>query len=179
MVENKWIKVWDPLLRVFHWSLVVGYLLAWVTADEWMSLHEKAGYFIIGLLLVRLLWGFIGTRHARFSDFVYSPARIKAYVQELMAFRPGRYVGHNPLGGLMILVLMATLMIASLTGIAAYGEEVRGFYYEGSEFFEEIHEFFANLSLFLVAVHLLGVAVGSLLHRENLVKAMVTGNKQE
>jgi cytochrome b len=179
------IKVWDPLVRVFHWTLVSAFAVAWLTEDELMTLHAFAGYLISGLLVVRVIWGLIGTRYARFSDFVKPPRKVIAYLKDLARLKAKRTLGHNPAGGAMILALLVMLTITVLSGLLAYGAEGMGPLTEvfrhkasyGSEFFEEVHEFFAHVTLILVFVHLGGVALGSLLHRENLVRAMFTGRK--
>lgn len=186
MNNSKQIKVWDPLVRFFHWMLVGAFGITWVTEDEWMNLHVTAGYIILGLLLIRLFWGFFGTRYARFSDFVTSPSAALDYLLRLSRFRAKRYIGHNPAGGLMIVVLLVSLLITSISGLAAYGAEGYGPLAEwlysyriwDDELFEEVHEFFANLTLFLVLIHITGVVVESLIHSENLVRAMFTGFKR-
>ncbi|MES9947285.1 MAG: cytochrome b/b6 domain-containing protein [Candidatus Thiodiazotropha sp.] len=186
MSDRELIKVWDPLVRLFHWSLVCAFAVAWLTEDEWMELHANAGYLIAALLLFRVIWGLLGTRYARFNDFVKSPAKVIAYLRDLVRLRAEPTVGHNPAGGAMILALLITLLITTLTGLLAYGATGAGPFADvffsnaayGSELFEEVHEFFANFTLFLVIVHLLGVGFGSLLHRENLVRAMFTGSKR-
>jgi len=191
------IKVWDPLVRIFHWTLVVSFFTALLSGDEWESLHVFAGYVVSGLIAFRLVWGIIGTRHARFSDFVFSPATVLAYLKDLAALRAKRYLGHNPAGGWMIVALLASLAITTLTGMTAHGtfssvkvastliptamahedgDDDEGD--EGEGVFGEIHEFFAYFTLFLVVIHIGGVLVSSLLHRENLVRAMITGRKQ-
>lgn len=181
------VKVWDPLVRVFHWTLVAAFAVAYVTEDDWLTLHVYAGYLIIGLLAVRVLWGLVGTRHARFSDFWYGPARAFAYGREVLLARAPRYLGHNPAGGLMIFCLLGCLVLISVSGLAAYAVEERagplagmlgGLGGDWGDAFEEIHEFLANATLALVAVHVAGVVVESLLHRENLVRAMFTGRKR-
>lgn len=190
------IKVWDPLVRIFHWSLVATFFIAWLSGDEWESVHVAAGYIIAGLVAFRLMWGFIGTQHARFTDFVYSPATVITYLKDLAAQRAKRYLGHNPAGGWMVVALLVSLALTTLTGMMAHGTITVVFSLispalahgrkghdedededEGEELFEETHEFFAHLTLLLVAVHVAGVLVSSLLHRENLVRAMVTGRK--
>jgi cytochrome b len=186
MHQQQEINVWDPLVRLFHWVLVGAFAVAWLSEDEWMSLHSYAGYTIAGLLLFRLVWGLLGPRYARFSDFVNSPAIVFGYLKELMKLRARRYIGHNPAGGAMILALLLSLMVTSLTGMLAYGAVGSGPLAElfinqtsyGSEWLEEIHEFFANFSLLLVVIHLGGVALESLLHKENLVRSMFTGIKR-
>lgn len=120
------VRVWDPLVRVFHWSLVAAFALAWLTGDEESVAHAYAGYFIIGLLAFRLLWGFIGSRHARFRDFLYSPRRTIQYLKSLRSGRPEAFLGHNPAGGWMIVLLLVSLILASYTGLKAYGVEGHG-----------------------------------------------------
>lgn len=186
MTRKKQIKVWDPLIRLFHWTLVAAFAVAFVTEDEFLDLHVYAGYIILALLAIRLLWGFIGTRHARFADFVRSPATALTYLKDMFSLRARRYLGHNPAGGLMILALLLSLLITAISGLATYGVEGFGplaewFHRYGiwnDEWMEEIHEFFANFTLVLVAGHLLGVLLGSLIHSENLVLAMFNGRKR-
>jgi len=179
-------KIWDPLVRLFHWTLVLSFMIAYLTEDELQTLHVYSGYLIMGLLSIRLIWGFVGTKHARFSDFIRPPREVKVYLKELLALRATRHLGHNPAGGAMILALILSLVLTTVTGIGAYGAEgggplagwLIGIGEVGGEALEEIHEFFANFTLLLVAVHVAGVVLGSLLHRENLVRAMFTGRKR-
>lgn len=186
MHQQQEINVWDPLVRLFHWILVGAFIIAFLTEDEWMTLHSYAGYTIGGLLLFRFLWGLIGPRYARFSDFVKAPATVIEYLKDLIYLRAKRYIGHNPAGGAMIVVLLFSLVATTLTGLLAYGSVGAGplvglFATQsnyGSEWLEEIHEFFANFSLVLVLIHLGGVAFESLFHKENLVRAMFTGVKR-
>lgn len=186
MSKKRMIKVWDPFVRLFHWSLVGAFIVSWMTEDEWMTLHANAGYLIAVLLLLRTVWGLIGTRYARFSDFVASPAKVLRYLKDIFYFRAKRTIGHNPAGGAMIVALLISLLVTASTGMLAYGAEGLGPLAElffsrasyGSEFFEEVHEFFANLTLLLVVVHLAGVLFGTLLHQENLVRSMITGKKR-
>ncbi|GAB4348263.1 MAG: cytochrome b/b6 domain-containing protein [Gammaproteobacteria bacterium] len=181
------IKVWDPLVRIFHWSLAITFFVCFVTEDEWLRLHVVSGYLIGALVAFRLLWGVIGTKHARFTDFVKSPAEVRRYLGDILRFRPRRYIGHNPAGGAMVIALLASLSVVVLTGLVVYGVEegagplaswASALSHGAGEFLEEIHEFFANLSLFLVMLHLGGVLLASLQHGENLVAAMVTGRKR-
>ena len=123
------INVWDPLVRLFHWMLVIAFGVAWLTEDEWMTLHSYAGYLIVALLLFRLFWGVIGPRHARFSDFVKSPSAVIGYLKDLTKLRAKRYIGHNPAGGAMIVALLICLVMTTLTGLlasmAAYSRPTR------------------------------------------------------
>ena len=182
------VKVWDPLVRVFHWTLVIGFFTAYLTeGDEArLYLHSWAGYTVLALVLVRLVWGFIGTRHARFKDFLYRPATVKEYLGGVMRLNPRRYLGHNPAGGLMILLLIVSLLATTVFGMGVLAIEEQagplvgwlgGLGHSWEEAFEELHEFFANFTLFLVVVHVAGVLVDSVLHGENLVRSMITGRK--
>lgn len=172
------IVVWDPFVRVFHWSLVAAYIVAWATAEERLSLHESAGYFVMILIGLRLVWGVMGTRYARFSDFVTRPTRAIDYLKALFAGRPRRYLGHNPAGGWMIVALLLSVVLASVTGLLMSGG-VAGGLVAGGEVWEEVHEGAAGLSLLLIVVHVSGVIVSSLVHRENLVRAMLSGRKTQ
>ncbi|MEJ2454495.1 MAG: cytochrome b/b6 domain-containing protein [Candidatus Thiodiazotropha sp.] len=186
MNQQQEIHVWDPMVRLFHWILVTAFAVAFLTEDDWMTLHSYAGYVIVGLLLFRLVWGLIGPRYARFSDFVKSPATVIGYLKDLAKFRAPRFIGHNPAGGAMIVALLLSLIATCVTGLFAYGSVGSGplsslFLSQstyGSEWLEEVHEFFANFTLLLVVVHLSGVAFESLLHKENLVRSMFTGIKR-
>ncbi|MDX1604789.1 MAG: cytochrome b/b6 domain-containing protein [Candidatus Competibacterales bacterium] len=184
---NGEIKVWDPAVRVFHWLLVVGFFAAYFTEDELQDLHVWAGYLVFGLIVFRLLWGLIGTRHARFGDFVRGPATVLRYLGLVLTLRAPRHLGHNPAGGAMILILLLMLMVATVSGMALYGGDawagplagvMRGVDEEIVEALEEIHELSANFTVVLVVFHVLGVLWESLLHHENLVKAMFTGRKR-
>ena len=119
----KTVKVWDLLLRVFHWSLVLFFVISYATGEEESSIHAWSGYAIAFLLTFRLIWGFVGPTHARFSDFIYSPAEIFAYAKGLMTGNAKRYLGHNPLGGLMVLALLFSLSATVVSGLMLYGAE--------------------------------------------------------
>lgn len=185
-MNSESVKVWDPLVRVFHWVLVVAFFTAYFTEEDLMDVHVLAGYTVLGLVLFRILWGLVGTRHARFSDFVFRPATVMQYLRDIFALHPKRYLGHNPAGGLMIVLLLISLLATTLLGLGVYALEegagplagmLAGAGEVWEDVFEETHEFFANFTLFLVVVHVAGVVVESLLHGENLVRSMVTGRK--
>jgi cytochrome b len=200
IVETSEVAVWDPLVRLFHWTLFVSFCVAWFTegelfedlqdrlSGEWLQLvHIWAGYTIAGLLVFRVLWGFVGPRYARFSDFVYSPGVVLAYVRDVLRLRARRTVGHNPAGGAMIVALLLGLTATIVTGLALYGADkglgpLAGMLAESSDAaidtLKEAHEVATNFTLLLVAGHLLGVVWETLLHRENLVRAMITGRKR-
>lgn len=176
------LKVWDPLVRIFHWGLVAAYVIAWLSEDDVMWLHTNAGYLMFGLICFRIVWGLIGTRYARFSAFVTSPSKVKAHLKEVLSLKPKSYVGHNPAGGWMIIAMIVTLFMTGLSGMALYGAEehagpLASWFLGSPEWVEETHEFLANFSLLLVLVHVSGVVIESLLQRENLVRSMITGRK--
>jgi len=194
------ITVWDPLVRLFHWTLVIAFTLAYFSQEgpfedllermdeNWVqNVHVWAGYTIAGLLLFRLVWGFAGPRHARFGDFVRGPRATLRYVWDVLTLRAPRYLGHNPAGGAMAVILLLSLTITVVAGLMLYGADkglgpLAGLLLDSSEAaihsIEEVHEFFANLTLLLVVGHLVGVIWESLLHRENLARAMITGRKR-
>jgi cytochrome b len=167
------VRVWDPFVRAFHWSLVALFSIAYLTGDEIQRVHEAAGYAIAGLLAARILWGFVGPRYARFSDFVRSPRDVTGYLRDVLRFRARRYIGHNPAGGIMVIVLIGMLGATAVTGYLMTTNA-----YWGSEAMEDVHGALANLTLAMVLVHVVGVLVASFEHRENLVKAMLTGRKR-
>lgn len=168
------VTVWDPLVRIFHWSLVGAFVVAYATHEDGFSTtHLTAGYVIAGLVAFRILWGLVGSRHARFADFVRGPRATLGYLRGLVTWNAPHSMGHNPAGGAMVLVLLALLAIISLTG---WGMTTTAFYASGT--LEEIHETAVNLALVAIALHLVGVAASSVAHRENLVRAMITGKKR-
>lgn len=178
------VKAWDPLVRVFHWSLVFFFLLAFATGDDWTNLHAWAGYTIAMLVAFRLLWGIVGTRTARFLTFVRSPRCAIRHLRAMLARRAPHYLGHNPLAAMMVVSLLVSIGFAAGSGMILIAAEGQGplagtiFAAIDGEVMEEVHEFFANLTLLLVFAHVAGVAVSSLLEGENLVKAMITGRKK-
>ena len=193
------IKVWDIFVRVFHWTLVASFFIAYITEDEVMWLHEFAGYTILALVAARVIWGIIGTRYARFTSFIFKPSTIKQYFKDSLRFKSKRYLGHNPLGGTMVIILLLMLVLTNLSGIKAEGgnifagasdfniEIVKTAFADddndrehgGSEFWEEIHEFLAHATLLLIFLHIAGVIFSSIAHGENLVRSMVTGRKRK
>lgn len=167
------VRVWDPFVRVFHWSLVSLFAFAFLTGDEWDSAHEKAGYAIVALIVLRVLWGFFGTRHARFSSFVRGPGAVLAFLRDTLRFRAVRHLGHNPAGGAMILALIAAIGVITATGIMMTMDA-----WWGVEWVEDVHKVAVFATLGLVALHVAGVVLASVEHGENLVKAMFTGRKR-
>jgi cytochrome b len=186
--KHKTVRVWDPLIRVFHWTLVAAFLTAYLVEDDWLGLHVLAGYTVLGLVLLRLVWGVIGTRHARFTAFVRSPATVLAYLKDIVRAHARRYIGHNPAGGAMVVALLGSLVFTAMTGLALYGHgefsgPLAGLMQGAPDWLgsklEEIHEFFANFTVLLIVLHVAGVVLTSLQHGENLVRSMFTGRKQQ
>lgn len=216
---NQQVYVWDRLVRIFHWSLVLLFCLSYLSGEEEHWIHSYSGYAIFTLISLRVVWGFIGSEHARFVDFVYSPHIVARYLVSLASGSPKRYLGHNPAGGLMVITLLLALFATTLSGMKLYAvEEGKGPFageitvghrayassgdhdddddygdgkyknrvYESKEhdnedeeeFWEEVHETSVNALLFLIATHIAGVLFSSWRHKENLVKAMITGNKE-
>ena len=196
------VRVWDPLVRVFHWSLVTAVAVAWLSAEELDTVHEIAGYVVAGLVAFRLIWGLVGSRYARFAQFIKGPGATLAYLRDMRHTRERRYLGHNPAGAAMIVALLLTLsgtaftgwlledesrvaMLPSMPAIvapawadeAAYKPE-NGAQAKSGGPVKEVHETLANLMLLLVALHVGGVVLASFRHHENLARSMVTGNKR-
>lgn len=216
MNDKRQVVVWDSFIRVFHWSLLLLVFVAYVTGDETGPVHRYAGYTVLLLVIARIGWGFWGTKHALFSDFICSPAKGLNYLKELLTRKPSHYIGHNPAAAWMILLLLTTSIITCLTGYAAHtvkrgmnslgygntisivakayadddtnerheGKHKRRAGHAGREkddgnesAWSEIHEISAQVMLILICLHILGVAVSSKMHNENLTKSMITGNK--
>lgn len=167
------ILVWDWPVRIGHWLMAAGFALAWLTADSesFRLVHVIAGGVVLGVASFRLLWGVVGTRHARFSAFVRGPHAVRRYISSLLRLDPEHHVGHNPAGGWAIVGLLGLALATPICGWAIYNEL-------GPEWLEDLHEGLAVLMLLLVVVHLTGVLSGSLLHEENLVLAMLDGRKR-
>ncbi len=203
----KSVKVWDLFVRLFHWLLVAGIISQLATAEDLKSVHVNIGYMIIILLILRIIWGIVGSRHARFTDFIYRPADILTYLKRLIQGRPGHYIGHNPAGGAMVCALLVVLLLTGLTGLMTLGAEGKGPLSGHSQyitarawaddhpsrddedasrhgsktqahFWKEAHETLSGISLFLIGLHICGVLVSSYVHRENLILAMITGRKK-
>jgi len=164
------VRVWDPFVRLFHWGTLALVVTAFLS-DDAKTLHMVVGYGVLALVTARIVWGFVGTRHARFTDFVAGPRTIGAYLRSLLA-HPRRYLGHNPAGGAMVLVLLALLVATCVTGWLSQTDR---FY--GDDRVSGAHSVLTTLLLIAAGLHVAGVAVASLLHRENLVRAMLTGRK--
>ncbi len=202
------ITVWDPIVRIGHWTLVITFFTAYFTEDDFLTQHVWAGYLVGAVVAIRVIWGLVGSKHARFGDFVRSPAVTRRYIGDLMTGRAKRFIGHNPAGGAMVVALLICIAGTVTSGLVLYAVEenagpLAGWVADGSgsstelvlvsiahadddehaedereEFWEEAHEIFANLALLLVGFHIAGVLLSSVVHKENLVKAMITGRKR-
>lgn len=170
--EKTNILVWDAPVRVFHWLMVVSFAGAYLTAESerWRLIHVTLGYTMGGLVAFRLVWGFVGSRYARFTNFLAGPAAIVRYVRSMLSAKPEHYVGHNPAGAVAIVLLLLSTLVIVTSGFVIYNDM-------GGHLFEELHELASNFMLLIVGIHIAGVFVASWLHRENLVRAMVTGKK--
>jgi cytochrome b len=204
MAEKRLIKVWDPIVRFGHWALVIAFFTAYFIEKE--SIHTWAGYTVAAVVVIRIIWGFIGSPYAKFSNFIYKPSAIWAYLKNLAARKEQHYTGHNPAGGAMVIALLFCLSITTLSGMKLYAaEEGKGPFsvavqvgikeavasspssndHDGhiknevdEEFWEETHEIFVNLTLLLVFLHIGGMIASSIIDKEKLVKAMLTGKKE-
>jgi cytochrome b len=197
-------------VRFGHWALVAAFAVAYLSAEEEAGgpdpLHVWGGYVVGGLVVLRVVWGFVGPRHARFSDFVHSPIVALTYFLDLVYGRARRYIGHSPAGGAMVIALLVCLAATVATGLIAYGEEGKGPLAavmvteanangneagrralaekrgergeQGESTIGELHGLMANITVALVVAHIFGVVVASVVHKENLVLAMITGRKR-
>jgi cytochrome b len=206
------VRVWDYFVIFTHWTVAIGYVVAYATGEGALLIHIWAGYVVGVLVLARILWGFVGPKHARFTDFVFGPWKVLGYLRDLAMFRAHRYLGHSPAGGAMAIALWIGLLALVWSGMEFYAakesagplasvsaetahaavhapalvatayasdddeEAMEG---EGGSAWGGIHDVLSSLVLILVILHLVGVALSSVVHRENLPRTMVTGIKRE
>ena len=180
------MQVWDPLVRVFHWLLVACFLVAYIMEDEMLNLHVLVGSIVLGLIIFRLIWGVAGTEHARFSDFTYSFREIVEHLRSLMCLRSARHTGHTPAGSVMIFFLLVGLLLLTMSGLLLYSLENSALHAGGllssiglevSLLIETMHGLIADILMFAVIFHVAGVLVETVLQRQNLMLAMITGYK--
>jgi cytochrome b len=192
--ETTEVRVWDPFIRVSHWLLATAVVIDWFT-DEPRWMHVWIGYLTAVLVVLRVLWGFVGPRHARFTSFIHGPGVVLSYFAALMRFSSKRYLGHSPAGGAMILALLIMVAATAVTGMVNLAQD------EGTGplasvvakverpapipgrrrpplLSKQVHETVANITLVLAILHVCGVALASFVHKENLVVAMFTGRKR-
>jgi cytochrome b len=179
------VYVWDPFVRLFHWTLVIAFTVAYVLTDEdVLKIHVWSGYVVGALVVARVIWGFVGPEHARFTDFVYAPGASLRYVRDLILFKAKRHLGHSPGGGAMVVTLLVFLAATVITGLVVYGGDQQAgplagmFTKEFGESFEGVHELIANITLALVLAHISAVILASFVFRENLPRSMFTGYKR-
>jgi cytochrome b len=166
------ILVWDTPTRAFHWLQVLSFGVAYLTAfsERLRNYHVALGYILLGLLVFRLLWGFIGTRYARFGSFLFNPKEIFSYLLTLFKGKPAHYLGHNPAGSVSVWLLLGLGLFICVTGVMALQDDA-------SDLVVDMHGLATNVMLGVIALHLIGVLASSILHRENLVRSMFTGYK--
>ena len=171
-MERSKVLVWDLPTRLAHWLLAASFVGAFATGDSerLRDVHVILGYTMLGIVAFRLVWGLVGTRYARFSSFAFGPRSVLSYLGSLVKGTPQHHLGHNPAGSWAIYALLLLTALAGATGYATYGDM-------GGRWMEELHEGIANALLAVVIVHVLGVIVSSILHRENLVGGMISGRK--
>ncbi len=166
------VRVWDPFVRIFHWSLVTCVLLNYFVIDDGETIHQWLGYTASALIVARIFWGFVGSRYARFSDFFPTPTRLRQHVHNLLTHQPDDYPGHNPVGALMMFALMALVLALGVTG---FMQTTDAFW--GEEWLQELHEVLGSLLMLCAGLHALAAIIMSYLERTNLIKAMWTGVK--
>jgi cytochrome b len=181
------VKVWDPYVRFSHWTVVILFTVAWFTEDHYMLAHVWSGYFIGLLVALRVGWGFIGPVHARFTDFVHGPTVVINDLKDTVALKPAHTMGHSPLAGAMIMVLLFGLCLVVGSGVIGYGMSwgagpfgfLKAIFGRSlGKALLEVHEVLASGFLALIAIHFCGVILSSLLHGENLIWSMITGKKR-
>ncbi|MDX8411544.1 MAG: cytochrome b/b6 domain-containing protein [Mariprofundaceae bacterium] len=178
--------VWDPLVRSFHWLVAASFAMAYFLAGDWFYLHLAAGYGILLLVSIRIVWGFLGSRHARFADFSFPLSDVLRHLRNVAHLRPERHTGHNPAGGIMIFWLLASLLLLAISGMSLYAVEdgagplapwLSDVDESWEAFLTQIHDLLVNLVILSVFAHVAGVLIESILLRENLVTSMITGRK--
>ena len=181
----KTVNVWDLPTRLFHWTLVVLMIIQWWSAEnsDTMDWHLRGGYVVLTLVLFRLIWGFMGSDTARFSDFLRGPGAALAYVKALVRGETPLYLGHNPIGGWSIVALLTLLLIQAGTGLFANDDIlIEGPLYgwvskSASDWLTTVHKLNFNLLLLVIAVHISAVLFYLLVKRENLIHPMLSGRK--
>lgn len=173
MKPNQLVFVWDGVVRLFHWATVLLCMLNFFVVKEGGRYHRYIGYTLAGLLLIRIIWGFVGGHYARFGQWWPTPTRVKSYLAALKRGEHPYYLGHNPGGSLMILIMLVGLIGTVVTGLMTRYESIFG-----DDLLEEIHGLFANGLQFAILIHVLAVVFTDLLTKGDLIRAMVTGCKR-
>jgi len=167
------VKVWDPIVRLFHWTVAGGVIANLTFLRHAETPHIYVGYVVVSALIIRLLWGVVGRRHARFASFIPGPGGLLSYFKAMMGCREPRYVGHNPAGAAMIVLL---LLLVAIVGTTGWMMSLDLFW--GVQWVEVVHEVTANIIIAAALLHVAGAIVESIRHRENLPLAMITGYKR-
>lgn len=171
--KTKQVRVWDILVRITHWAVAAGITANLLFTEDGSELHQYVGYTVVGLVVTRLLWGFVGTRYARFSDFFPTPTRIKQHLSDLTTRGVDKqHLGHNPLAAIMMLSLWAVIIGLGITGYLMESGILGN-----KDLLEEAHELLANSLYLLVPLHIIAAIAMSYWQRQNLIKSMITGNK--
>lgn len=171
---TKQVRVWDILVRVTHWTVAAGIMANLLFTEDGSDLHQYVGYTVVALVVIRLLWGLVGTRYARFTDFFPTPVRIKNHLADLRQRRNDeQHLGHNPLAAIMVLALWAVIIDLGISGYLMESEILGN-----KDLLEEVHELLANSLYLLIPLHIISAIVMSYWQRQNLIKSMITGNKQ-
>jgi cytochrome b len=181
------VRVWDLPVRICHWSLVALIFTSWVTSEiggNAMTYHMWSGYTILALVVFRIVWGFVGSERARFGDFLYGPSAVIAYIKGMLRLDPPHYLGHNPLGGISVVLLLLSVLVQATTGlfanddIATEGPLVSKVSEATSSLLTTIHRYNFYVLLALICVHIAAALFYLLVKRENLIGAMFTGRKR-
>lgn len=178
------VYVWDLPVRLFHWSLVLLVVVSWASRElDYMEVHRWSGYAILTLVLFRIGWGFAGTRHARFADFVRTPRAMRAYMADILAGGKAQYLGHNPAGGWSVMAILACLLVQAVTGLFVTDEVLfdgpffRAVSEQTAHRLKQLHGINFNILLLLIGLHLAAIAFYRLAKREDLVGPMLKGFK--
>lgn len=165
--------VWDLFVRLFHWSLVTCVMVNYFVLDDGETIHQWLGYLASALVVARVVWGFVGSQYARFSNFFPTPRRLQHHISQLKHGRAEMHWGHNPLGALMMLALMG--LVISL-GVGGWMQTLDAFW--GEEWLQDVHALLGHILIGLVTLHALAAIVVGRLERTRLIRAMVTGVKE-
>ncbi len=172
--SSRMVPVWDLAVRVLHWTLVLSVAAAWLTRHSPGRWHEWLGYATLAIVVARFAWGFLGSRYARFADFVRPFSETFGYGRDVLASQEARFIGHNPLGGWMVVALLSMVALVGFTGWLYTTDR-----FWGIAWVEELHSTLSDLLFLFVALHILGVVYTSVRHRENLPASMIHGRKRE
>jgi len=170
---EKTVSVWDPVVRTFHWLLVLAIVVQWISADRFDEVHETNGLVIAALVALRVAWGFLGSHYAKFTQFVRGPGRVTNYLRDMAKGQETRHIGHNPVGAVMILMLLLSLAVQALSGWMQTTDR-----FWGVGWVQTLHNTNATILMILIIGHIAGVVLASYRHRENLARAMLTGRKR-